>query len=372
MNITVDRLELQHALGLVKRAAVNKTAFVPVLRNVLLDANNCLRLTCSNLEHAVRLAVPAQIETPGAITLPVDKLEETAKLWDGEDINLAVEPGKQKARLRCGRYKATVLGIDAEEFPQISALDGTGYELDARALALALRRTVFAAGRDESRQMLSGVYVRSFGDGRLDLAAADGLRMSVATLTDTAIPEGSWLVPAAYLADLAAMINSDDPVAIRFDERRAGFETRRALAVIQLLDLQFPDYEQIIPQALTTRIVVETVALQQAMRQALVLARDAVFMVHLKITPATMDTPGILEFRAQSDDGDVSGEVNILEREGHPLEIGMNVSFLLAALKVAETPQISLAFNGTNNPVVIRPVGDESFLHVVMPMVMGR
>jgi len=400
VRVSCFQENLSKGLSIVGRA-VSSRSTLPVLGNILLEAkDNQLRLAATNLEIGINCWVGATVDNEGAITVPSRLLAEFVNSLPPGKIDMELLVSKQTLRLRSANYDVNIKGIDAQEFPVIPTVDnGEGPEeaaeaLEGRTIALEtpgltkmIDQVVFAAATDESRPTLTGVEV-TFAQERLSLAATDGYRLSVRSIeVDEAFTEDmSVVVPARHLGELGRIIvDADDerPVQVTVTQARnqilfrvwgKGAENRGAFhqvdLVSQLIADRFPDYRAIIPKSNNTRTVVGKEALLQATRVAQLFARDNANIVRLKIESGDDGGVGNLHLSATSpEQGNSENELDAMV-EGDELEIDFDVRFLIDVLSQIDEEQVVLETTQSNRPGTIRPVGlgDEEFLHVVMPM----
>ena len=400
MRVSCFQENLSKGLSIVGRA-VSSRSTLPVLGNILLEAkDNQLRLAATNLEIGINCWVGATVDNEGAITVPSRLLAEFVNSLPPGKIDMELLVSKQTLRLRSANYDVNIKGIDAQEFPVIPTVDnGEGPEeaaeaLEGRTIALEtpgltkmIDQVVFAAATDESRPTLTGVEV-TFAQERLSLAATDGYRLSVRSIeVDEAFTEDmSVVVPARHLGELGRIIVDADeerPVQVTVTQARnqilfrvwgKGAENRGAFhqvdLVSQLIADRFPDYRAIIPKSNNTRTVVGKEALLQATRVAQLFARDNANIVRLKIESGDDGGVGNLHLSATSpEQGNSENELDAMV-EGDELEIDFDVRFLIDVLSQIDEEQVVLETTQSNRPGTIRPVGlgDEEFLHVVMPM----
>jgi DNA polymerase-3 subunit beta len=239
-----------------------------------------------------------------------------------------------------------------------------------------IAKTAFAAAADESRPILTGVQV-AFGEDRVTMAAADGFRLSVSYVDlETAVDEPfSLIVPANSLKELYR-ISSDQEESIGLTlpagRGQAIFHMSDIELVSQLIDGTFPEYDQIIPRSHATRTVVNTAEMRGACKAADIIAREAAHTTRLRVYPEDELNPGHMVVAATSaETGDNETEIDALV-DGDPIEIAFNVKYLNDVLGVIDTPQVVLETTSESSPGVIRPVGNDDFVHVIMPMQLGR
>jgi len=378
MKVSCLQENLSKGLNTVSRAVASRSTTLPVLSNVLLSTDNGrLKLSATNLEIGINTWIGAKVELDGAITVPARTFADLVNTLPLERIDMEVSVRTQTLHLSCGRSEANIKGIDAQEFPLIPSPEGIGQILiDPEIFNKMINQVALAAATDESRPMLTGVLTK-FDQHRLTMAAADGFRLSVRTaVLNTPVSESvQVLIPAKALTELARVLGEQkDPIEITITPARNQilFHLTHTDLVAQLLDLQFPDYEQIIPKRHTTRTVVNVPELLKAGRAANIFAREAANTARLHVLPGGELTPGRVSITARSDEtGDNVGEIDAAV-DGEEIEIAFNIRYLLDVLAVIDAPQVVLETSTSNSPGVIKPVGDDDFIHVIMPMHIGR
>ena len=398
MRVSCLQENLAKGLSIVGRA-VSSRSTLPVLGNILLEAkDNELRLAATNLEIGVNCWIGAKVEDEGSITVPARLLTDFINNLPPERVDLELAVRTQTLHVRCARYDANMKGIDAADFPiiptagasdddQESALEGTRIELETLGLRKMIDQVTFAASSDESRPILTGVEV-SFQTERLTMAATDGYRLSLRSVhLDKPFAEDSMtvIVPARSLGELGRIIADADterPVQVLVTQARnqiifqiwgkggtrAGFH--RVELASQLIDARFPDYRAIIPKSHTTRTVVDTAAFLKAVRVAQLFARDNANIIRVAVGPGNGQGQGYVKLTATSAEmGDSVNELDAMV-EGNDLEIAFDARFLIDVLNQIDEPQVVLETTQNTRPGTIRPLGmgEDEFLHVVMPM----
>jgi DNA polymerase-3 subunit beta len=359
---------LARGLSVVSRAVSNRST-LPVLANVLLKTEDAgLKLTATNLEIGITYWVPGKIESDGATTVPAKLLTDlVSSLPAGDRVDLALQAG-DTLHLRCGRFETHIKGIDADEFPAIGAAgERPTTRIAQNALRRALAETVFAAASDEARPILTGVLARFEGD-QVTLAAADNYRIAVKTIAILdPVPETSVVIPARALVELSRVLaDVEDPVEVVLAASRNQvlFHLDGIDLVSRLIDGQFPNYQQVVPQTHTTRAVFDREELLRAVRPAALIAHESANIVKLQI--AGDDEPGIT-VSASAEVGDHVGQVEATV-EGDGTTIAFNARYLADVLTNVSADQFALELNGPLSPGVFKPLGDDHYIHVVMPV----
>jgi DNA polymerase III subunit beta len=370
---------LDRGLNIVSRAVPAKST-LPALSNVLLATDEGrLKLAATNLEVAISCWIGANIEDEGSITVPANLLAEFVRTLPNDRVDLSLSERTRTVNLRCARFEANIRGIDAEEFPSLPSIsEGFQISVDAAVLHDSVAQVAFAAASDDSRPVLTGVLVIFKGD-EMTMVAADGFRMAVkrAALQTPVEQETSIIVPARALRELGRIVaDSQESVGISVTQTRNQvlFRLGNVELVSRLIEGQFPPYERIIPPASPNKAVVSTGEFLNANRTASIFARDNSNIVRLQFTPGEEGlTPGKLTLSATSAEvGDNVGEIDAAIT-GQPPQIAFNSRYLDELLKVLEkSSQLMLEVNTASSPGTFRPVGDEGYMHVIMPMHTNR
>jgi DNA polymerase-3 subunit beta len=367
VKLSVMQENLARGLSTVSRAVSSRSS-LPVLANVLLRTEDAgLKLTATNLEIGITSWVPGKIDTEGALTVPARLLTDVVGgLPAGERVDLEVDG--TTLSVRAGRFQTHLRGIDADEFPVIPAAgDRPTTRVSQRVFRKALSEVAFAAASDEARPILTGVLAR-FEGNQLTLAAADNYRIAVKTVPILdAVPETSVVIPARALNELSRVLaDIDDPVDVVLAGARNQvlFHLDGVDLVSRLIDGQFPNYQQVMPQAHATRAILDREELLRAVRPAALIAHESANIVKLQIGGDGEDGVTV---SANAEVGDHVGQVEA-QVEGDGTTIAFNARYLADVLTNVDAEQFALELNGPLSPGVFKPVGDDQYVHVVMPV----
>jgi len=372
MKVSCSQEDLSKGLAVVGRAVATR-AVLPITNNVLIATEGSrLRLAATNLEIAISCWIPATIEKEGTVTIPARLVTDFVNsLPSGQQIAMALSPRSRSVELRCARHEAHISGLDPADFPAIPKItDGMNVKIKPGDLRLAINQVGFAAASEESRPVLTGVHAEFEGE-QLTLAAADGFRLAVrkvslAKVVDTKI---AIIIPARSLAELNRLISEqEEPLELTVNSQKSQvlFRLRNVEMVSQLIQGTFPNYSQLIPKSYSTRAVIKLAEFLRATKSASIFARDGSGIVRLQIMPR--DGKGKIAISARAEEiGDNLGEVDATV-EGEEAKIAFNSKYLMDVLGVIAKEEVALETTTSSSPGVIRPVGDESYIHVVMPM----
>jgi DNA polymerase-3 subunit beta len=247
-----------------------------------------------------------------------------------------------------------------------------GIQINVADLKEMIQQVAFAASSDEARPILTGVQVE-VNENRITLSAADGFRLSIrhAELSSPVPRPLRAVIPARALTELAR-ISADGEQALTMvmppGRGQVIFHMKDAELVSQLIEGSYPELDQLIPRSYNTRAVLSTSQFHKACKQAEIFAREGSHIARINISNGGELEPGQVEISGQSEETGYNQNVVDATIEGKPQLIAFNVRFLREVLDVIKTPNVALETSSDSSPGVVRPVGEENFLHVIMPM----
>jgi DNA polymerase-3 subunit beta len=392
---------LNWGLGIVGRAVATRTT-LPITNNILLETDQSrLKLVATNLEMAISCWIGAKVEEEGTITVPSKLLMEFINSLPKDKVDITMAPNTRTISVHCARYEARISGLDAKDFPPIPTVEASvNTSIEVEALRQAISQVVFAAASEDSRPVLTGVDAK-FDGSTLTLAAADGFRLAVykLNLSQPVSQKIEVIIPARTLAELNRMLltqevdpmrvtasakkgpvefnaqlsntqTQEGPVIVTVNPNKSQilFKLRNIEMVSQLIQGSFPQYEQLIPQSTGTKTTVDVSEFLRATRTATIFARDGTGIVKLKVTPGGELTPGKMSISARSEEiGDDEGEIDAIV-QGGDAKIAFNGKYLTDVLNVIKEAQVALEITSPSSPGVLKPVGSDNYVHVVMPM----
>ena len=373
MRLSCQQEQLHRGLSAVARAIPARTT-LPITQHILFDASgDNVLLSATDAETiAITYSIPAEIDEPGSITMPSRLVSDFVATLPSETILLSLAGRAKQVSLSCARNTASIGGLDPEDFPPIPPVDNAAsLTLDSDRLRKAINQTVFAAATDDSRPVLTGVNIEISSD-EICFAAADGFRLSVHTMDiQQDVESRSVIIPARALGELSRLLTeTSGDVVMTFNSSgtQVQFDLGHAKLVAQLIQGSFPNYNQLIPSDSATHTEFSVSELIRETRIASIFARDGSGIVRLVGSPGEGNAPGRLEITARADEvGDNEGEIDAIV-EGEPTQIAFNGRYLLDALQVMDTDRAVIDTSSPSSPGIIRPVADESFVHVVLPL----
>jgi DNA polymerase-3 subunit beta len=371
MKVSSLQENLSRGLGIVGRAVPVRST-LPQASHVMLETDNGrLKLVATDLTIAITCWIGATVGAEGSVTVPARLLTDFVSSLPNDKIDLSVSGRGKQLHIECARNEATIAGMDAADFPPVPAVDdGLTLTLPPEALRRAITQVQFAAATDDTRPVLTGIHTLAEGD-TLTLAAADGFRLAVhhLPLEQEVAEKVEVIIPARALREVERLIGEqDDPVEVSINAARSQilFRMPTVELVATLIQGTFPNYSQLIPASYNTRAEVDMKQFLQETRIAAIFARDGAGIVRIQMEPE--GEGGKLTISARAEEiGDHRGEIDV-KLEGEASKIAFNSRYLQDVLSVLDAQQVMLETTSPSSPGVIRPVGDERYVHVVMPM----
>lgn len=347
-------------------SAVPPKSTLPILSNFLIEARDgVLELTCTDLDMAVCTRTASKTADNGRVTVPARRFAEIVKELPSDEIDVVSED--LRVTLGCSIGRFTLMGMDAEEFPQLPEVgQGKQASVPAAALARAVRYATYAAGSDDARPVLNGVLME-LRDGELRLVATDGHRLATVKIDDTSIEKAGSPIVVPKTLQLVQRLASEtaDPVKLVVTDRHVIFEVGETTIYSRVIDGPFPKYDQVIPKDNPHRLVVDRVALMGALRRVSILSDSITRQVKLKISGGKVD---LLVQTADVGEGTETIEADYDDRE---LSVGFNATYLMDALKGMDSKKVLLSFKEETTAVVLQPAeqaSKEEILCLVMPI----
>lgn len=373
MKLLILQEKLKKGLGIVERIS-SKSLTLPILNNILISAEkNFLNLAATDLEIGINLWTLTQIEKEGKITIPSRLFSNFINLLPNKKISLEVK--NDNLLIGCENYKTQIKGLSAEEFPIIPKItNGDVISVEISSFCQSLNQIVDIAVPSSARPEISGVYFL-FQKNLITIAATDSFRLGEKKIflkNDSSLEkEYSLILPQKTVKEIVNIFNEKQgELKIYFSPNQAMFEypmeetTHAEIQIIsRLIEGEYPNYQEIIPKKYTTKLVLNKDEFLNQIKTASLFS-GRINEVKIKANP---EKDKIEIFSQSSEIGEyqssVSGKI-----EGEPVEISFNHRFLLDGLLSIKTPEIIFELNKESGPGVLKAVGDDTYIYVVMPI----
>lgn len=367
MKFTVSREDFLHGLNIASRAvSVGNT--LPILANILLRAEGGkLYFESTNLEIAIRFFLQADIANEGKITVPSRLFQSYISLLKDEEIQVTVTEGNT-INISAKESKTQIKGLSSRDFPQLPIVERKfEIHLPAKKLAESVSEVVFAAATTSARPILSGIYM--YGSGKeLKLVATDSYRLAEKTIHLEKELEGnvSAIIPARTMTEMGRLLSEEDgsEVVLIISDNQILFKIGNIDLTSRLIEGQFPNYAQVIPQTSKSNVTLDKSELAQNIKRVGLFAKENNNNIKLHLKPEenqlciTTDQTQIGTEEAQLD-GKIEGEEN---------RIALNSEYLLDLLNALPSGEITISIDNKLAPSLIRHKDVADYLHIIMPL----
>lgn len=361
MKLQVTQENLAKALGTVGRVA-NTRNTLPILSNVIIKTvGTRLAVAATNLDVAITHFIGSKVSEEGSITVPARLMQDFVSSLPLGIISLELE--ENKLHISTDQYKSVINGISAEEFPVMPAIsDGKTWYIPSKILKKALQQILVAASGDDARPVLTGVYFHTSGK-KLYVASTDSYRLAEKELMTTS-EDIKLLVPASAMQDLLRVLeDGDEDVMVVHDDQQVLFKTEEVELVARLIEGAYPDYKKLIPAEFATTATVKRSDFVNITKVSSLFARESAGSVTVQVDEEKK-LLSIRSIASQLGENTATAPVTAVGSG----EITLNSRYLLDALGVIGSDQVELCFNGKLEACILRPQGDKSYLHVIMPL----
>ena len=362
MEFKVDRDVLVNSLNLVI-GGVNPRNTLPILGNVLVETigQDTLQLIATDLEVGLSTKITAKIAKEGSVTVPARKFFDIIREMPAGEIEITVAKNNA-VNIKTGKTFCRVMGLGREDFPKLPEFDLSQYvALDQKIMKDCLSLTVFAISHDETRYVLNGVLISGEGK-KARFIATDGRRLAfIEKELEKEIPKPfQVIIPAKAVHELGKILKGEGEVKLIHLQNQIIFHLGDTFLVSRLIEGHFPNYEQVIPKEEHTIGTVDRAGFLSAIKRASLFTSQDAQAVKLDFVNGK-----VLVSSHSPNLGEVKEELEAAIK-GDDVSIGFNPQYLIDALKILDTDQISVSLTKPDKPGLIRSRND--YLYVVMPM----
>jgi DNA polymerase-3 subunit beta len=317
----------------------------------------------TDLEVGIRMKVEGTITEEGAITVSAKKLVDIVKeLPADKPVHLATT-ANDRVEITCGDGVYKIIGLPDEEFPQLPSVEGEALKIGGETLRDVLQKTEFAASTEEVRYFLNGLYFNFLEQGT-EVVATDGKRLALARCEPLTAPgeANGFIVPLKAVREIARTFADAGEISISVFENQILFTDGNATLTARLVEGEYPKYEKIIPESTEGRAVVSKEGILSATRRVSLLSNPKNYSICLEIDSEQV------QVSAKTPELGEAHETLPVESSTGSARIGFDARLLIEALSHIETESLSLEFSGELNAVLVRPVGDDNYVSLIMPM----
>ncbi len=370
MKAAILKENFKKGLGIVERIA-GKNLTLPILNNVLIKTDkNFINLITTNLEIGVKYWILAKIGQEGEIIVPVKILSGFVSTLTEEKIALSTK--EKNLFIEDENYKTQIKGLDSQEFPLIPDVNNDNYiEIKAQPLCEAIAQTINFCSLAQTRPEISGIFL-NFQKDKLLIVSTDSFRLAEKTLflEEPIKKEYSFIIPQKTAQEIVNIFSEEDKMKIYFSPNQILFEASlkevshpKIQLTSTLIQGDFPNYKDVLPKKCDTKA---TVSKDDFVKQLKIASLFSSKTNEVKIT-LNEKKKGIDIFAQNPDIGESSTFI-AAQSEGKDFSISFNYKFLIDGISSIKSKNLTMDLNGEDGPAVIKPVGDNTYLYLVMPI----
>lgn len=363
MKIECQIEKIKNALVSVERIT-GKNLSLPVLGSVLWVAKNKeLKLRATNLSIGIELEVPAKIEKEGMVAIRGDILSSLFSVLGGEG-NVFFELVNNNLLVKTKTSTILLKSIPHDDFPTIPVISGESFSMPAKKFIDGIKSVYFSASMSEIKPEIGSVYVYPEED-MLFFVATDSFRLAEKKIKiKQKLDFGGILIPFKNSVEIIKIFdNLDEELKITLQKNQISIESENIYLTTRVVDGSFPDYKQIIPKGSTTSAVVLKQDFISSLRVSNIFS-DKFNQVSLSVRP----TEKVFEIEAKNTDVGENNTIVAGALSGENVSANFNYKYILDCFTSISSDSLNLELNGNNRPMIIRPIGDPSFMYLVMPM----
>jgi DNA polymerase III subunit beta len=365
VKISVEREDLLRQLQTVSRVASTRSAIQALSGVQLLASPSGSKLQATDMDVGLRVPLSAEVVREGVVVLPARLLLDVVRLLPSPQVSLELRGAEQDVELVAGNATFHIRTLRAEDFPPFPEPETEStIELPVEAFVSTALKVASSASRDETRPVLTGILV-SASDRELRMVATDSYRLSVKeTALESPLSSGFEVnVPARALQELARVAGhlEEEQLRVSVRQNQILFELGGVILSSRLIDGQFPNYRQLLPETFEHELRIASTELTEVVRRISLLAQ--------KNAPLRLSfAPGEVTISAQTPDIGEALESLPVPFQGEPLEIGFNPEFLRAGLEAIEDGDVVVKLISPLRPGLIESGDDSRFRYLIMPI----
>lgn len=365
MIIEINQRTLARHINIVQKGISSRTT-LQILDGILIEAKNGrLKLTATDLEIGIETYLDCNIIEEGSIVLDSQIFGNIIKKLPNKDIHIKVK--ENNVNITCENSEFNIVGNTASEYPELpTIINQNSFTMPKDLFKSAIRQTVFSTSQDETRPILTGVLLEVV-DGMGTFVALDGYRLSLRNIPIDAKEDVNIVIPGRVLGELNKILEeNEEEFEIIIAPGHVIFNIGDTLVSSRLLEGQFLNYKDIVRIDHKSKVVVDKKDFQDSIERASLLTK----VERANLVKLNLEEDKII-IRSNSEIGDVHEEVDS-QHEGDFIDIAFNSKYLIDGIKIIDSEEIELYFMGSLNPCIIKPVGDNNYTYLVLPVRLAQ
>jgi DNA polymerase-3 subunit beta len=351
---------------------INSNNTLPILDNFLFEVSeNQLKVSASDLETTMSAVVTIESDSSGSIAISARLLLDTLKTFPDQPLTFKTE-GDSIIEISSDQGKYDMAYFGGDEFPKSVSLPSPSKTIiPSNILATAISKTIFAAGNDDLRPVMSGVFFQ-FSSQNLTFVATDAHKLVKYTRTDvTADKTAEFIMPKKPLNLLKGVLSGEEDVTIEYNDANAKFTFENSVLICRLIDGKYPNYEAVIPKENPNKLTVDRASFQNSVRRVSIFSSKTTHQIRLKMAGT--------ELNISAEDIDFSNKADErlnCDYQGDDMQIGFNSRFLSEMLSNLSSNEVLIEMSLPNRAGILTPIDGtdegEQITMLVMPVMLNN
>ena len=369
MKFICEKEKLLKAINSVVKGAALKTT-MPILEGILIQTNdNEIKLTTYDLEIGIEYIIESSVEEQGSTVVNAIMFSEIIRKLPDTEISITLNENNLLV-IECEGSLYKLATMNPDEFPELPKINvENSVELEQKTLKNMIRKTIFAVSVEENRPIFTGCLFE-IKENKLNVVAVDGFRLGwTSSYLEKNYKDFKAVIPGKTLNEVNKIISdSFDNITIGVSKNQALFKMENCKIVTRLLDGEFLNYKSVVPQNWDTRIRANRRDLQECFERISLISASSTEKEKKYPVKVNIEV-GKVTISCTNQTGDAKEEV-LLETEGKDLEVGFNPKYFLDALKAIDDEEIFINFGTSISPCVIKPIENEDYTYMILPIRM--
>lgn len=351
---------------------INSNNTLPILDNFLFElSENELKISGSDLETTMTSVIDVESTDAGAIAINARLLLDTLKTFPEQPLTFKIE-SDSTIEIISEQGKYDMAYFSGDEFPKSVELPSpTSTEIPSQILATAISKTIFAAGNDDLRPVMSGVFFQ-FNPKELTFVATDAHKLVKYSRTDISAEKAAeFIMPKKPLNLLKGILTtSESNVIIEYNDTNAKFSFDNIVLICRLIDGKYPNYEAVIPKENPNKLTVDRASFLNSVRRVSIFSSKTTHQIRLKMAGT--------ELNISAEDLDYSNKADErlhCDYQGDDMQIGFNSRFLSEMLSNLNSNDVLIEMSLPNRAGILTPIDGtedgEQITMLVMPVMLN-
>ncbi len=367
MKIICYKDKIIKAINSVVKGVASKTT-MPILEGILIQTNdNEIKLTTYDLEIGIEYVMECEVEEQGSTVVNAIMFSEIIRKLPDTEIHISLN-SQNLLEIECEGSLYKLATMNPEEFPELPKIEvENSIEIDQNVLKNMIRRTIFAVSSEESRPIFTGSLFE-VENNKLSVVAVDGFRLALRTIyLNKQSNNFKAVIPGKTLNEVNKIISdSFESIKIGIAKNQALFEMDNCKVVTRILDGEFLNYKNVIPNNWETRIKVSKSSLQDSFERVSLISASSVEKEKKYPVKVQVDI-GKVVISCTNQTGDAKEELYV-STEGKNLEAGFNPKYFLDSLKAIDDEEVFVEFGTSISPCLIKSVENNDYTYMILPI----